>query len=37
MTLLEALILDIGFAAFFIVYALIYNWVYDIVFPVPAS
>ena len=34
MTLLQALILDIGFAIFFIAYAFAYNWVYDIVFPV---
>ncbi len=35
MTLLEALILDIGFALFFVGYAFVYNWVYDLVFPVP--
>lgn len=35
MTLLEALILDIGFALFFVGYAFVYNWIYDLVFPVP--
>ena len=34
MTLFQALLLDIGFALFFIAYAFAYNWVYDIVFPV---
>lgn len=33
-SLAQALMLDIGFAAFFIVYAFIYNWAYDRVFPV---
>jgi uncharacterized membrane protein len=35
--LLEALVLDIGFAGFYVVYAFVYNWVYDAVFPVPAA
>jgi uncharacterized membrane protein len=34
-TLLQALVLDIGIAVFFVVYAFIFNWVYDIVFPIP--
>lgn len=34
MTLLHALVLDIGFSAFFLVYAFAYNWAYDIVFPI---
>ncbi len=34
--LLEALVLDVGFAAFYVVYAFVYNWTYDVVFPVPA-
>ena len=34
MTLLQALLLDIGFAIFFIAYAFACNWAYDIVFPV---
>lgn len=31
----EALVLDLGFSAFFVVYALGFNWAYDTVFPVP--
>ena len=34
MTLLQALLLDIGFAVFFVAYAFGYNWLYDTVFPV---
>ncbi len=34
MTLWQALLLDIGFAVFFVIYALIYNWAYDVVFPI---
>lgn len=37
MTLWQALILDIGFALFFMVYALIFNWTYDLIFPVPTD
>jgi len=36
-TLLEALTLDISFAAFYLVYAFAYNWIYDLVFPIPAG
>ncbi|SHJ55792.1 Uncharacterized membrane protein [Shimia gijangensis] len=32
---LDALLLDLGFSAFFLVYAYVFNWSYDIVFPVP--
>lgn len=32
---LHALVLDIGFAVFFVGYAFAYNWAYDTVFPVP--
>ncbi|WP_265919310.1 PACE efflux transporter [Cupriavidus nantongensis] len=35
-SLLDALIMDIAVAGFYMVYALVYNWLYDIVFPVPA-
>ena len=35
LTLLDALILDIGLAVFFVGYAFAYNWIYDIVFPIP--
>ena len=31
---LEALILDIGFSLFFLVYAFVFNWIYDLVFPI---
>ncbi|MTI09878.1 MULTISPECIES: PACE efflux transporter [Curvivirga] len=32
---LDALILDIGFSVFFLIYAFCYNWAYDLIFPVP--
>ncbi|WP_186425983.1 PACE efflux transporter [Cupriavidus metallidurans] len=35
MTLLDAFIMDIAVAGFYMVYALVYNWVYDAVFPTP--
>lgn len=35
-SLLEALIMDIGIALFYLVYAYVYNWAYDRVFPIPA-
>ena len=35
LTLLDALLLDIGLAVFFVAYAFAYNWLYDIVFPIP--
>lgn len=34
---IDALIMDIGFSVFFLCYAFAYNWLYDIVFPVPAT
>ena len=34
-TLLTALLTNIGFSLFFLVYAFVYNWAYDVVFPVP--
>ena len=33
--LLEALVLDMGFVLFYLVYAFVYNWSYDKVFPIP--
>lgn len=33
--LLEALLLDMGFVLFYLVYAFVYNWSYDKVFPIP--
>ncbi len=32
-----ALVMDLGFAAFFLVYAFVFNWAYDLVFPVPVA
>lgn len=36
-SIIEALILDIAFALFYLVYAFVFNWVYDVVFPIPAN
>jgi uncharacterized membrane protein len=36
MILLEAFITDIGFTLFFLIYAFIFNWTYDVIFPMPA-
>lgn len=33
-SLLDALIMDVAFSVFFLVYAFAYNWLYDIVFPI---
>lgn len=35
--LLAALITDLGIALFFLVYAYIFNWAYDVVFPMPVE
>lgn len=35
MSLYQALVLDVGFAVFFLIYAFVYNWAYDLVFPLP--
>jgi len=37
MTLWDAFMADLGFALFFLVYAYIFNWTYDRVFPMPGS
>ena len=34
-SLIAAFWMDIAFALFYLVYAFVYNWFYDIVFPVP--
>lgn len=34
-TLLEALIMDLAFIAFYLVYTFVFTWVYDTLFPVP--
>jgi uncharacterized membrane protein len=36
-SLLEAFAMDISFAAFYLVYAFVFNWAYDLVFPVSAT
>ncbi|MGX1099791.1 PACE efflux transporter [Amorphus sp. MBR-141] len=33
----EAFLMDVSFAAFYLVYAFVYNWAYDLVFPIPAA
>ncbi|GGL54311.1 PACE efflux transporter [Wenxinia marina] len=35
--LVEALVMDLGFAAFYLVYAFVFGWIYDLVFPIPAA
>lgn len=37
LTLWEALQMDISLAAFYLVYSFVYNWVYDILFPLPLN
>ena len=32
----QALLIDVGFSAFFLVYAYVYNWSYDQIFPPPS-
>ena len=34
-SLLEAFVLDLGFVVFYLIYAFVYNWGYDKVFPIP--
>ncbi|WP_429052511.1 PACE efflux transporter [Aeromonas veronii] len=34
-SMLEALVLDLGFVVFYLIYAFVYNWGYDKVFPIP--
>lgn len=36
-SLWEAFIMDIAMASFYVVYAFIYNWLYDQIFPIPNS
>ncbi|MAN15597.1 MAG: hypothetical protein CL945_13250 [Dinoroseobacter sp.] len=33
-TLWQAVVMDVAFAGFFLVYAFVFNWAYDVVFPV---
>ncbi|MGR3622571.1 PACE efflux transporter [Pseudophaeobacter sp.] len=30
-----ALVMDLGFAGFYLVYAFVFNWAYDLIFPIP--
>ncbi|MFC4352002.1 PACE efflux transporter [Fodinicurvata halophila] len=36
-TLVQAFFMDVAFALFYMVYAFVFNWVYDWIWPVPAS
>ena len=36
-TLLHSAVVGLGFSVFFLIYAYIYNWLYDLVFPIPQS
>jgi uncharacterized membrane protein len=36
-SLLEALVLDLGFVVFYLVYAFVYNLLYDKIFPIPTQ
>ena len=36
-SLWEAFKMDIAMATFYLIYAFIYNWIYDKVFPIPKS
>ncbi len=36
-SLIEAFWMDIAFALFYLVYAFVYNWLYDIIFPIPGE
>lgn len=35
--LLEAFLMDVTFAGFYVVWAFTYNWIYDVVFPIPET
>ncbi|SDF60371.1 PACE efflux transporter [Sulfitobacter delicatus] len=36
-SLMEAFLIDVSFAVFYLIYAFVFNWVYDVVFPVPET
>lgn len=36
-TLWQALVMDLSFALFYLVYAFAFNWAYDVIFPIPDS
>ena len=33
----QALMMDVAFALFYLIYAFIFNWIYDLVFPIPVE
>ncbi len=33
----QAFVMDVALAGFYLVYAFVFNWVYDLVYPLPAS
>lgn len=35
--LIEAFLMDVSFTVFYLVYAFVFNWLYDLVFPLPAA
>lgn len=35
--IVTALMMDLGFAGFYLVYAFVFNWIYDVVFPIPVA
>lgn len=37
LSLLDALIIDLSLVGFYLVYAFAFNWLYDIVFPIPGA
>jgi uncharacterized membrane protein len=34
-SLLQAFMMDVSFSAFYLVYAFVFNWAYDVLFPIP--
>ena len=34
---MAAFVMDVSFAAFYLVFAFVFNWLYDVIFPVPDS
>lgn len=34
-SLMAAFVMDVSFALFYLVYAFVFNWAYDVIFPVP--
>lgn len=35
-SLVDAFLMDISFALFYVVYAFVFNWAYDIIYPIPS-